>query len=162
MRRDPLASSANGWYVTFGCHPPSRQGTEVPRRETGCGKGDGVARAIAIALECPTVDRTFGMLAPAQRATPGKGLRLASQTLIPGHVRREPDVGHPTPEARLLPTYANLRAAPNSHQRRKKKNFLFLRSQDSPFGPPEAWVAAVCAGCDGRARAVADCAVGSG
>jgi hypothetical protein len=82
-----------------------------------------LARAIAIAMECPTVDRTFGMLAPAQRATPGKGLRLASQTLIPGHVRREPDVGHPTPEARLLPTYANLRAAANSHQRRKKKNF---------------------------------------
>lgn len=83
-----------------------------------------LARAIAIAMECPTVDRTFGMLAPAQRATPGKGLRLASQTLIPGHVRREPDVGHPTPEARLLPTYANLRAAPNSHQRRKKKKFF--------------------------------------
>ena len=82
-----------------------------------------LARAIAIAMECPTVDRTFGMLAPAQRATPGKGLRLASQTLIPGHVRREPYVGHPTPEARLLPTYANLRAAPNSHQRRKKKKF---------------------------------------
>ena len=95
-----------------------------------------LARAIAIAMECPTVDRTFGMLAPAQRATPGKGLRLASQTLIPGHVRREPDVGHPTPEARLLPTYANLRAAPNSHQRRKKKNFLFLRSQDSASRQP--------------------------
>ena len=112
-----------------------------------------LARAIAIAMECPTVDRTFGMLAPAQRATPGKGLRLASQTLIPGHVRREPDVGHPTPEARLLPTYANLRAAANSHQRRKKKIFLFLRSQDSPFGRPESadggpTVAATTAGRD--------------
>ena len=76
------------------------------------------------------------MLAPAQRATPGKGLRLASQTLIPGHVRREPDVGHPTPEARLLPTYANLRAAANSHQRRKKN---FSLPQVSGFGPRLSW-----------------------
>jgi len=165
LRRDPLASSANGWYVTFGCHPPSRQGTEVPRRETGCGKGDGVARAIAIALECPTVDRTFGMLAPAQRATPGKGLRLASQTLIPGHVRREPDVGHPTPEARLLPTYANLRAAANSHQRRKKKIFSSLGPRIRPLDPQErGWRSERSDGSvDARGRGgCADCAVGSG
>ena len=91
-----------------------------------------LARAIAIAMECPTVDRTFGMLAPAQRATPGKGLRLASQTLIPGHVRREPDVGHPTPEARLYPptqTYA----PPPTHINDEKKKFSL--PQVSGFGP---------------------------
>ena len=94
-----------------------------------------LARAIAIAMECPTVDRTFGMLAPAQRATPGKGLRLASQTLIPGHVRREPDVGHPTPEARLYPPTQTYAPPPTHINDEKKKIFSSLGPRIRPLDP---------------------------
>ena len=113
-----------------------------------------LARAIAIAMECPTVDRTFGMLAPAQRATPGKGLRLASQTLIPGHVRREPDVGHPTPEARLYPPTQTYAPPPTHINDEKKKIFLFLRSQDSPFSSLWERGRRWTGGCAGAGRAL--------
>lgn len=111
-----------------------------------------LARAIAIAMECPTVDRTFGMLAPAQRATPGKGLRLASQTLIPGHVRREPDVGHPTPEARLYPPTQTYAPPPTHINDEKKKIFSSLGPRIRPLEPPGAWKAVAVAGAARRSR----------
>ena len=136
MRRDPLASSANGWYVTFGCHPPSRQGTEVPRRETGCGKGDGVSESDS---HCPGVSaRRPDVLSVGSRPEGPAGERLTVGVADPDSWARPARAGRGPPDAggAALPTYANLRAAPNSHQRRKKKFFLFLRAQDSALLSP--------------------------
>jgi hypothetical protein len=121
-----------------------------------------LARAIAIAMECPTVDRTFGMLAPAQRATPGKGLRLASQTLIPGHVRREPDVGHPTPEARLYPPTQTYAPPPTHINDEKKKIFLFSELRIPLLGSLGKRGRRRARSDGSRAARGADCAVGSG
>ena len=133
MRRDPLASSANGWYVTFGCHPPSRQGTEVPRRETGCGKGDGVSESDS---HCPGVSaRRPDVLSVGSRPEGPAGERLTVGVADPDSWARPARAGRGPPDAGgAAPTH--LRKPTRRRQltsTTKKKIFLFLRSQDSPF-----------------------------
>ena len=149
MRRDPLASSANGWYVTFGCHPPSRQGTEVPRRETGCGKGDGVSESDS---HCPGVSaRRPDVLSVGSRPEGPAGERLTVGVADPDSWARPARAGRGPPDAGgAAPTH--LRKPTRRRQltsTTKKKNFF--SSQSSEFGPFEplgggvgrSWLAAV-------------------
>jgi hypothetical protein len=146
LRRDPLASSANGWYVTFGCHPPSRQGTEVPRRETGCGNGDGVSESDS---HCHGVsDRRPDVWNVGSRPEGHTGERLTVGVADPDSWARPARAGRGPPDAGgAAPTHLRkpTRRRQLTSTTKKKKIFSSLGPRIRPLDPQErGWTSASC------------------
>ena len=139
MRRDPLASSANGWYVTFGCHPPSRQGTEVPRRETGCGNGDGVSESDShchgVSVSRPDV------VSVGSRPEGLTGERHTYSVADPDSRARSAraDRGPPDAGGAARPTLSSYVHRPQLTSTTKKKNVFLSKGTGPLFSEASGW-----------------------